>query len=84
MSWFETRDTANNLVYAELNRPDIISVIKDRQCAFLQKLLLSDEHDAIAKKIWKEFMSADNKKQCLEDFRSNIDSSDRSMDVRGS
>ena len=49
--------TANNLVYAELNRPDIISVIKDRQYEFLQKFLLLDEQDAIAKKIWNDFMS---------------------------
>ena len=37
------------------NRPNIVSVVKDRQCSFMKKYLLLKEDDAIAKQIWTNY-----------------------------
>ena len=49
------QSTPNNIIYAELNRPNIVSVIKDRQYNFFKKFLLLKEEDAIAKQIWSNY-----------------------------
>ena len=37
------QSTSNNLIYTELNRPNIVSVIKDRQYNFMTKFFLLKE-----------------------------------------
>ena len=43
------KGTNNDLIYNELKRPDIISNIMDRQWAFYQRLLKTNENDALVK-----------------------------------
>ena len=45
----------NDLVYAELNRPNIAAIMKDRQFSFFQKFLSLTEQDAVARKIWNGY-----------------------------
>ena len=66
------QSTSNNLIYAELNRPSIVSVVKDRQFSFLQKFLSLDEQDAIARKIWNDYsddQSVNKPKPFLDYYR---------------
>ena len=43
--------TPNDVVYSELNRPDLVSVIKDRQHKFFEKISELPEDEAIVKRI---------------------------------
>ena len=44
--------TTNELIYLELNRPDIISTIKDRQFSFREKITSLDPSEAFVRNIW--------------------------------
>ena len=47
--------TSNNIIYAELNRPDIISIITQRQHNFFEKFSSIIDDDAVAKQIWTKY-----------------------------
>ena len=89
--------TSNDLVYMELQRPDIISSIKDRQYNFLQKIMLLTPEDAIVKSIWdlcdsndeaKKFtdyykqLNKDNKEKNISSRKNEINSSNNTMNKR--
>ena len=45
------KSTPTDLIYTEINRPDIISSLKDRQQKFFQKLCKLTQHEALVKVI---------------------------------
>ena len=45
--------TPDDIVYQELDIPDIVSVIKERQLNFMKNFMQLGEDSAVAKKIWK-------------------------------
>lgn len=69
------QSTPNNLIYAELNRPDIVTIIKDRQFNFVQKFLTLNENEAIGKKIWNTFSNdiSSNKPKPFLDYYINLE-----------
>ena len=44
--------TTNEIIYMELNRPDIISTIKDHQFSFREKITSLDPSEALVRNIW--------------------------------
>ena len=49
------QSTPNNIQYVELNRADIIAIIRHRQYSFYQRFLELDEEESIAKQIWRAY-----------------------------
>ena len=49
------QSTPNTILFVELNRADIMSVISHRQYSFYQRFLELDEDDSIAKQIWRAY-----------------------------
>ena len=49
------QSTPDDIVYCEVMRPDIKSIILERQYKFLQKLLSLTENEAITKRIWSYY-----------------------------
>ena len=45
------QSTPNNILYVELNRADIIAIIRHRQYSFYQRFLELDEEESVAKQI---------------------------------
>ena len=45
--------TSNDIIYQELNQPDIIATIKERQFNFYKKYSNLQEHECTSKAIWK-------------------------------
>ena len=56
--------TTSDIVYCELNKPDIISLIKDRQYKFRQKIESSKQDEALMKEIWNLCDQEDNQNLC--------------------
>ena len=49
--------TPDDIVYHEVNRADIVSLIRDRQYNFFMKLMKHDEHTAVILGIWNLYNS---------------------------
>lgn len=89
--------TSNDLVYIELQQPDIISCIKDRQHKFHQKIMQLTPENAVVKSIWElcdrnedtkqfteyyKFLEKDNRHNNINSKRNNINNSTNTMDKR--
>ena len=49
------QSTPNSILFVELNKGDIMSVISHRQYSFYQRFLELDDDDSIAKQIWRAY-----------------------------
>ena len=57
--------TSSDIIYTELNRPDIISLIKDRQYKFKNKVDKLNDNEALMKEIWQLCIQKNNVNLCL-------------------
>ena len=82
--------TSIDLLYNEINRPDIISKIKDSQYKFYQKVLNLNEEEAVVKSIleickdtpivhYYESLSPDNKQKNISEREARISHANTSM-----
>ena len=56
--------TPDDIVYQELNIPDIVSTTKDRQFNFMKRFMQLDEDSAVAKKVWNLYCYEMSKRDC--------------------
>ena len=89
--------TSTELIYQEINRADIISIIKDRQFKFAEKIKRLGRNEALVKEIW-EMCMIDGQPTALRQYyeqicnnnaetnsskrRNKIESSEQSMCAR--
>ena len=88
--------TTSDVIYAEINRPDIISIIQDRQYNFRMKIENLNKDEALMKEVWDLCDQQDNENLChyyrniqcnnaasnLNNRKSNIELSDQTMNIR--
>ena len=88
--------TTTDLVYTEINRPDIIAIIKDRQFNFARKIKNLKKGDALVKEIWDlcasleppslrsyyECINDGNVKTNIAERKTRVETSEQSMCVR--
>ena len=70
------QSTPSSILYVELNRPDIMSIIQHRQYSFYQRFLDLDDDESIAKQIWRAYTndnSFDKPKPFLDYYNSLTD-----------
>ena len=69
--------TTTDLIYVEINRPDIVAVIKDRQFNFVKKIKNLKKGEALVKEIWD--LCASLRSPCLRSYYENIN--DKNVDT---
>ena len=88
--------TTTDLVYAEINRPDIIALMKDRQFQFKKKIDMAKKEEALMKEIWDVCQLQEGPSLCdyyqnitdnnavanINDRKMRIESSEQTMNVR--
>ena len=88
--------TTSDIIYAEINRPDIISTLQDRQYNFRMKIENLKKDEALMKEVWDICDQQDKDNLCqyyrnlqcnnaisnLNNRKSNIQLSDQTMNVR--
>ena len=89
--------TPNDLVYMELQKPDIISCIKDRQYKFHEKIMQLTPEDAVVRSIWNlcdshedaknfteyyKLIEKDNKERNINNRKNKISTSENTMNKR--
>ena len=89
--------TSTELVYQEINKPDIIAIIKDRQFKFAEKIKKLGKDEALVKEIWDicivdgqptslrqyyEQIGSNNAETNINERRSKIETSEQSMCIR--
>ena len=87
--------TTSDLIYIEINRPDIIAVIKDRQFNFVKKIQRMKKGESLVKEIWDlcssespslkyyyENMNNKNAENNIATRINRVETSDQSMCIR--
>ena len=88
--------TTTDLVFAEINRPDIIAFIKDRQYEFKKKIETARKEEALMKEIWNlcqgqegpslcsyyQSISSNNSTLNIDERKLRIENSEQTMNMR--
>ena len=59
------KGTSDDIIYQEINRPDIMATIKDRQHRFFIKIMNLHPKEAIVKSIWERYCTLEYSKNLM-------------------